>query len=205
MKTAQQEPGAAGLLRVLFRQTWTDWLPILAWVVVHPEGVFVVDTGETASATELGYYPRWHPYYRTSLEVDIKPEEEIGPQLRQLSIIPERDVRAVVLTHFHTDHVGGLAYFPGVRVLASAADYRAAQGVRGRINGYLPSRFPVDFEPEPFAFRDGAVGPFSQSMALTSDGAVTVILTPGHTGGHASVVVRREEAVYFLAGDTSYT
>jgi glyoxylase-like metal-dependent hydrolase (beta-lactamase superfamily II) len=132
MKTAQQEPGAAGLLRVLFRQTWTDWLPILAWVVVHPEGVFVVDTGETASATELGYYPRWHPYYRTSLEVDIKPEEEIGPQLRQLSIVPERDVRAVVLTHFHTDHVGGLAYFPGVRVLASAADtaqLRACAGV----------------------------------------------------------------------------
>ena len=40
---------------------------------------------------------------------------------------------------------------------------------------------------------------------MTSDGAITVIPTPGHTSGHASVVVRRKEAVYFLAGDTSYT
>jgi putative intracellular protease/amidase len=29
---------------------WTEWLPICAWVVEHPEGVIVVDTGETARA-----------------------------------------------------------------------------------------------------------------------------------------------------------
>ena len=139
MKAAQQAPGSAGLVRVLFSHAWTPWLPILAWTVVHPEGVFVIDTGETARATQPGYYPRWHPYYRTSLQLDIRPEDEIGPQLRRLGIDPSRDVRAVVLTHFHTDHVGDLSHFPGVRTLASPESYRVTQGISGHINGYLPT------------------------------------------------------------------
>jgi hypothetical protein len=39
-------------------------VPILAWVIEHPEGIIVVDTGETARTAEPGYLPSWHPYYR---------------------------------------------------------------------------------------------------------------------------------------------
>ena len=205
MKVAQQEPGAAGLARVLFSRTWTPWLPILAWAIVHPEGVFVVDTGETAQATRKGYYPRWHPYYRTSLQLDLRPEDEIGPQLRRLSVDPAEDVRAVLLTHFHTDHVGGLGHFPSIRTLAAAESVRATQGLRGRLNGYLPHRLPAGFEPEPLSFGDGPLGPFARSQALTTDGVVRVVPTLGHAPGHVSVVVRAGGLSYFLAGDTSYT
>lgn len=205
MKVAQQAPGRAGLVRVLFGRAWTPWLPILAWAVVHPEGVFVVDTGETARATQPGYYPRWHPYYRTSLELAIKPEDEVGPQLLRLGINPKRDVREVVLTHFHTDHVGGLSHFPGVRTLVSTESYRVARGIGGHINGYLPHHLPTGFQPKPLSFKDGPLGPYTQSQSLTSDGAIRVVPTPGHAPGHVSVVVRTGGLTYFLAGDTSYT
>lgn len=163
MKVAQQAPGRAGLLRVLFGRAWTPWLPILAWAVVHPEGVFVVDAGETAQATRKGYYPRWHPYYRTSLQLDIRQEDEVGPQLRRLGIDPAKDVRALILTHFHTDHVGGLGHFTGVRTLAAAESYRATRGLSGRINGYLPHRLPANFQPELLTFGNGSLGPYSRS------------------------------------------
>ena len=44
-------------LNTLLDRRWTEPLPIYAWVVEHPEGVIVVDTGETARATQPGYFP----------------------------------------------------------------------------------------------------------------------------------------------------
>src|SRR5215510_6129899 len=52
------------ILNVFLDRRWTEPLPIYAWAIEHPEGIFVVDTGETANTAEPGYYPRWHPYYR---------------------------------------------------------------------------------------------------------------------------------------------
>ncbi|MCL2430399.1 MAG: MBL fold metallo-hydrolase, partial [Alphaproteobacteria bacterium] len=93
---------------------WADWVPVYAWAIEHPEGVIVVDTG---SAVHLKSLPRWNPYFRRSVRFDIEPEQEVGPQLRNLGI-GQRDVKTVVLTHLHIDHDGGLAHFPHSRVFA---------------------------------------------------------------------------------------
>jgi glyoxylase-like metal-dependent hydrolase (beta-lactamase superfamily II) len=111
IKTAQRRRRPGGLVRVLLDKEWTEWLPILAWVIEHPEGTIVVDTGDTARTTEPGYFPRWHPYYRSAVQMDITPAQEIGPRIEKLGLNPE-NVDKVVLTHFHTDHAGGLAHFP---------------------------------------------------------------------------------------------
>lgn len=196
-----------GLLRfanTLFDRTWTEPLPIFAWVVEHPEGVLVVDTGESARATDPGYFPRWHPYFRLGLKEQVRAEDEIGPKLEALGIRP-RDVRWVVMTHLHTDHAGGLSHFPESEVIVSDAEFRDARGLAGKMRGYLPQRWPdwlapttVDFEPERF-------GPFEASHALTTDGGVRLVPTPGHTRGHMSVALDLGEQVVFFAGDTSYT
>ena len=188
---------------MLLDSTWTGWLPIHAWAIEHPEGVIVVDTGETARTSEPGYFPRWHPFYRTSARINVAPEQEIGPQLRQIGIDPEQ-VRTVVLTHLHTDHAGGLHHFPNSEILLSGNDYRDAQGMLGRLRGYLPQRWPEWFSPTPIPFQSRTFGPFRQSHALTAAGDVTVVPTPGHTAHHVSVIAKVDGLSYFLAGDTSY-
>ena len=40
--------GALRPINTLLDTTWTEPLPIYAWVIEHPEGLIVVDTGETA-------------------------------------------------------------------------------------------------------------------------------------------------------------
>jgi hypothetical protein len=61
-------------------------LSIYAFAIEHPEGVIVVDTGETARTSETDYFPSWHPYFRYGLREWVAPEDEIGPQLQRLGI-----------------------------------------------------------------------------------------------------------------------
>jgi glyoxylase-like metal-dependent hydrolase (beta-lactamase superfamily II) len=203
-KTAQIEGRGHGLLRqlaIFADRNWTEWLPIYAWVIDHPEGVIVVDTGQGAHLLETG--KSWHPYMRWEAAFQIEREQEIGPQLRGLGIGP-RDVKKVILTHLHIDHDGGLAHFPNSKIFVARGELRASKGFMGRVRGYLPNRWPSWFDPVPLDFVAEPFGPFALSRRLTKAGDVVAMSTPGHTADHVSVAVRDADTIFFLAGDTSY-
>lgn len=205
VRRPQMESRGSGLARLghmLFDEEWSEWLPIYAWAIEHEEGIIVVDTGETARVHEGGYHPRWHPFYRRAARFSVHPEEELGAQLRTRGI-GTRDVRQVVLTHLRTDHAGGLRHVTGSRVWVSPGELERAGGIAGRIQGYLPHRWPKWWQPESIRFARQRFGPFEETMPLTRRGDVLIVPTPGHTPHHVSVVVCGDPS-YLLAGDTSY-
>jgi N-acyl homoserine lactone hydrolase len=196
--------GRLRLVNTLLDSKWTEPLPIYAFAIEHPEGVIVVDTGETARVSEPGYFPRWQPVFRFAVREYVRPEQEIGPQLEQLGILPS-DVRRVVLTHLHTDHAGGLHHFPGKEILVSRAELEYAAGLRGRLRGYPNKRWPAWLRPTLVDLPAVPFGPFPASMALTEAGDVTLVPVPGHSPGQLAVVVEDGDHALFLAGDSSYT
>ena len=205
IKTAQVQGQGHGLprrLRIFTDQHWTDWLPTYVWVIDHPEGVIVVDTGQGTHLLETAR--SLHPYLRWEVTFRIERDEEIGPRLRALGVGP-RDVRRVVLTHLHIDHDGGLAHFPDSEILVSRGELRTASGWKGRVGGYLPNRWPPWFSPVPLDLAPEAFGPFATSRRLTAAGDVIAVGTPGHTANHLSVLVEDGGITYVLAGDSSYT
>jgi N-acyl homoserine lactone hydrolase len=206
IKTRQIDAVGHGLRRqvnTLTDREWTEPLPIYAFAIEHPEGVIVVDTGETSRTSEPGYLPRRHPFFRYGVREWVTPEQEIGPQLEQLGIGPN-DVRWVVMTHMHTDHAGGLHHFPHSEILISRKELSLSSGRLGLARGYLSNRLPGWFAPTGVELTADAHGPFPASLALTKAADVTIVTLSGHTPGQIGVIVENGDHAVLLAGDSSY-
>jgi glyoxylase-like metal-dependent hydrolase (beta-lactamase superfamily II) len=135
----------------------------------------------------------------------VAPHEEIGPQLLARNIDPSRDIEAVILTHFHHDHAGGLGHFPHTRIVASRENYTFSRSLKGKIGGCLPQRWPIWLKPELVALDGPAIGPFAASCPITGDGRVALVPTPGHVNGHVSVLVRDDNLTVFIVADATYS
>jgi glyoxylase-like metal-dependent hydrolase (beta-lactamase superfamily II) len=179
---------------------WADHvLPVKLFAIEHPRGVCLFDTGQTARAARPGHFPAWHPFFRLS-RFELEEQDEVGPGLRRAGIDPE-DVRWIVLSHLHTDHVGGLPTLPRSEVVVTRSEWQRASGWRGRLRGYLPQHWPAALAPRLVDLDGPPVGPFASSLDLLGDGSLVLVPTPGHTPGHASLLVWGDRESYFLAGD----
>ncbi|HEX7739621.1 MAG TPA: N-acyl homoserine lactonase family protein [Marmoricola sp.] len=188
-------------LAMLTDREWTEPLPIYTYLVEHEEGLILLDCGETARA---GFFPWWHPFFQLAMDLNVEPEDEIGPQLRARGIDPTKDLKTLVLSHLHHDHADGLEHFKGTEIVVSEENYQASKGLHGSVLGAVPQQWPSWFEPVRRTFDGPAVGDFPGSIPLTADGTVLAVPTPGHMPGHLSLVVRTPGLTYFLAGDATY-
>jgi glyoxylase-like metal-dependent hydrolase (beta-lactamase superfamily II) len=193
------------LLSIIQDSRWTPLLPILTWVIEHPDGLFVIDTGERAAASNIDTYMandpanRW--FFKRNLPMFVTPAEELATQLRTLGLAAE-DVRTVVLTHLHGDHAGGLGFFPNATFLVARAEY---QGQIEQPMGAVRSLWPESFKPELIDYSGPALSSFPASLPLTRTGDLVLVPTPGHSYGHQSVILHDTQRSYLFAGDLAFS
>lgn len=205
VSTGRVRPKAAakGLRRYL-PGGWSEQTePVNLFAVVHPDGVLVFDTGQSAAAAHPGYLQWWHPYLRLA-RFEVTPEDEAAAQLRGLGIDPT-SVRWVVLSHLHTDHVGGVGGFPNAEVLVSRVEWTRATGLHGRVRGYVPQHWPKGLAPRLVDLDGPSVGPFAGSYDVAGDGTLMLLSAPGHTPGHIALLARAAGQASLLAGDLVHT
>jgi N-acyl homoserine lactone hydrolase len=189
----------ARLLSIALDNRWTEWMPINTWVIEHPEGVIVVDTGETSKMNDPEYVncdPVTAWIYQNNLRFAVSAADEIGSQFPTLGLDPA-EVRWVVQTHLHSDHMGGLSSFPNATVYVPREDYPDSAGV-------LTCQLPANLAPKFADFEAMDLPGIGLGFRLTADGDVMIIPTHGHSMGHQSVMLDDGEAHYIFAGDTSF-
>lgn len=200
-----RRPAALRLLAIVLDPTWTPLLPILTWVIEHPEGLFVIDTGERAAASDIDSYMASDPanrwFFKRNLPLFVTPAEELATQMRGLGLTPEA-VRTVVLTHLHGDHAGGLGFFPNAEFLVARAEY---EGHLRQPMGAVRSLWPAGWAPRLVEHDGPALGLFPATLPLTRAGDLLLIPTPGHSYGHQSVLLRDDERSYLFAGDLAFS
>jgi N-acyl homoserine lactone hydrolase len=146
-------------------------LPIPAYLIETAEERILVDTGPhpAAAADAAAHYGRPEPLgpFRIEQDASIAEQVDLG------------SLTKVVLTHLHFDHAGALSLLPrGLPVIVQRREWEAAHDTAAiERNFYVPADY-ADLRP---TLVDG-------EHDLLGDGSIRLILTPGHTAGHQSVV-----------------
>jgi N-acyl homoserine lactone hydrolase len=147
--------------------------PCLGYLVEHPEGLLLVDTG-------MGADPGVDAHYR--------PQRVALPEaLKGAGARPE-DIRHIVNCHLHFDHSGGNPELPGRPIYTQRRELDIARNVADHTLPWL-----ID--------SPGAVYVELEGEAEILPGVV-IVPTPGHTAGHQSLVVRNGDGTVIVAGQS---
>jgi glyoxylase-like metal-dependent hydrolase (beta-lactamase superfamily II) len=186
-------------------------LPIRVYAIEHPDGLVLFDTGvDTRVVTDPDYWP--DPitalFMRHIFEWDIEPSDRLGRQLELAGYAPS-DVSKAVISHLHSDHVGGIGDIPQADLYVASEAWEHMLGrhperemVMRRDIAVLGAKWnPIEFTPttDPLLSRFGGV------FDLMGDESMVVVPTPGHLDGSVSMLVRRAIGPpLLLVGDLTY-
>ena len=168
-------------------------LPIPAYLIEHPKGTVLFDTG---LHPDCQHDPAARVGTRLTdlFSFDFHPGEEVSARLEAIGRDPAR-IEIIVNSHFHFDHVGGNALIPNAVMVVQKREWEA--GLTPEIaaaHGYNRADFDLGHK---LVKVDG-------EHDLFGDGNVVCLPTHGHTPGHQSLRVRLASGEVLLAADACY-
>lgn len=222
-------PAPLAIPAIMLGWAWAAWMPVWAFAVTHPTGgpggsptTVLVDTGPAPDINDATYFaadPSQEFFYRRNLRFHLPDGggDTLVPRLAAAGLAPA-DVRTLVVTHFHADHVGCVGAVAHARALTGAGNWPTHLGA-------FTARLPAGWAPESVAFPSptpptppappapgAAAAPaeaaldalFPATRHLTPDGALRLVPLPGHTPGHVGLAVVDAGRVWLAAGDATF-
>jgi len=168
-------------------------IPMPAYLVEHPKGLVLFDTGlvpEAAEDPDAVYGP-----LVPMLGLRFTPEQRVDRQIEALGYRVS-DVTHVVASHTHFDHTGALRLFGHAKMYVGQDDLRYAYWPDPAGAAFFR---PADLDPTR-AFNWHFI-PVGLDHDLFGDGSMVIVPTPGHTPGELSMIVRLPNRNFVLTGD----
>lgn len=174
--------------------------PALCGLIRHPEhGWILYDTG---LAEHFFQATRQLPerLYRSAVPVQLPAAEQLTAQLHSLGIRPA-DIRYVIISHFHADHIAGLRTFSQAHFIALQADCQHLKQLRTKrwraaLGGHLPALLPDDFtarlqlaDASPRCDLPRWMAPFEHGLDLFGDASLVGVPLPGHSAGQLGLFI----------------
>ncbi len=168
--------------------------PVFNLVIEHPDATVLWDTGSHPEAGD-GYWPA--EIYDAFTHTDAS-EHDLPTALGERGFSLD-DIDAVVQSHLHLDHAGGLRHFAGSEVPIYVHEQELKHAYFGATTGtdsaYILDDFHHDLNWEPL-YGDGG---------YLFEG-IDWLHLPGHTPGHTGLLVERNSAEDLLVvGDLAYS
>ncbi|KAI0823287.1 Metallo-hydrolase/oxidoreductase [Trametes gibbosa] len=118
------------------------------------------------------------------------------------------DVKTIIISHLHFDHVGDSACFPNATFLlgGEAKGLLAHAYPANPSSPCLQTAVPLDRTRFLTSEFTQSIGPFPRAYDYFGDGSLYIIDAPGHLPGHINVLARTDTtgSWIYLAGDTTH-
>ena len=161
-------------------------IPINMWVLDHPKGLVVYDTGNNVAISDGACKTHWVEGLCDFLQPSQTRNDVIDKQLEKLGYTTD-DVKILITSHSHLDHIGNIEMFPNaIHVIQKKELYQAWWPEKFQRGG---AHVLADYDDA----RDFNYMELTGDYDLFGDGTVMIYSTPGHTMGHQSVKVKLPE------------
>ena len=158
-------------------------IPINMWIIDHPKGLVVYDTGNNIAISDGSCTSHWIAGLCDFLKPSQARGDVIDKQLEKVGFTVD-DVKIVITSHSHLDHIGNIEMFPNaIHVIQKKELYQAWWPEKFQRGG---AHVMADYDDA----RDFNYFELDGDYDLFGDGSMVVISTPGHTLGHQSVKVQ---------------
>ncbi len=188
------------------------WLPVMSYLIEHPNGLVLVDTGWDRRISPSGEFDKHTQRIVLGSKMlarvnqGMLPEgKAIDEQLLKLGF-SARDLDYVVITHLDCDHVSGIPQVAHAKhILVSDDEMQAA------LSGTTTNRIRYQSSlwrdvPLTLYQWNSDRGPFNRSYDLFGDHSVELINLPGHSNGLVAVKITNSEGKYvLLTSDAAYS
>jgi len=195
-------PGS-GRGKVDFYATW-------CLVDIPGTGYVMFDTGYSerfSKATQKfpGRFYRWI----TPRALD---SDQSAKELLRRNGISSDEIRFIIISHFHADHIAGLADFPSAKFISasdSIAQLDNLSGFGAVKKGILHNLIPGDFKQRIIAVED-----FADRISVSEEGFITyhlfgcsffrIISLPGHSTGMLGFIYDADDRKILFATDAAW-
>jgi glyoxylase-like metal-dependent hydrolase (beta-lactamase superfamily II) len=185
-------------------------IPIRYGFFRHPRiGPVLIDTGYSERVTS-GTRSLDLRLYCAGLRPRLVEGGQLGAFLGGHGLSME-DVRAVILTHFHADHISAARDLVNAQFFACGRAYEELKRFsksKRILHGVFLDLLPEDFAQRLSAFEESPKvdGPFGLGPCfdLFKDGSVLIVPLPGHAIGHVGVAFPRAATPLLYAADAEW-
>lgn len=170
------------------------------------KGLILFDTGYTKRFyDETRSYP--NRIYANLTKVEINEVDEVKTQLEKNGI-DASEIKHVIISHFHADHVGGMNDFPNATFYCSKnalSQFLSIPKYLAFTKGILKNLVPKDIQQRVKFIEDFSKKKehpiFNETYDLFSDESIELVSLPGHAAGQMGLLVGTSKNNYFLVAD----